>query len=72
MSARHQSAANRAAAGEVGAFVQRWRDMGIEPEIQMLKLPDGRGYDRRPDYSQMTAVKVSEMALLNVKAKRVV
>ena len=48
---RHQAQANRLQAGETGAFVQKWRDMGVSFELQMLRLPDGRGYDRRPDYS---------------------
>ena len=53
---RHMAEKNRALAGEVGSFVQRWRDMGVSFDITYLKLPDGRGYDRREDTSQMVSV----------------
>ena len=66
---RHQAQANRDLAGEVGNFVEGIRLWDHNATITMLRLPDGRGYDRRPDESHLTAVSSKDMALWDKKRK---
>ena len=65
---RHTSANNRAQAGEVGKFVESVR-LWCNPVIEYVRMPDGKEFGKRPDYSQMTVVHTGQMTLDNAKKK---